>query len=459
MGGVVLEQDGQLTDAGRAEGSPLDRLNRDTTSTTKDLWSVERTEGNVDLAIDHRMFSEAGRQEIAADWEAAREGVQTLGSNVAELSADALSVLKEVLGIDGELTPEQAEALSARFVFDAQRGQFVLPFSEQEEQVLNSLQTIEQQIKELDNDLYASVDWAQVRKIAFEHCPAFHTCQSGPHYAVNLVISQLADPNLNEYANITYLRDQAYHLRRTLETDGAIIAQAGNVAFGGSAVVGTSRGISDALNSNIGSSRNLGRESGQWSGSGSATDDVAPHVDDIVGNTSRVNSPATSATPSNTQLSAGNSPEGSAANINTHSNAPDLPVGGSNIRQVDVGDANDPTRFSHPPYDPTRPINDFSANGTTIYVRVFTDGVTRPNGSWMMRPEDIQGLTPRQIQDKFDLPYAPTHIVDVTPPAHTTIRTGTVNSANFGGSGGGAQFELIDHIPNDAFTNIRALSE
>ena len=94
-----------------------------------------------------------------------------------------------------------------------------------------------------------------------------------------------------------------------------------------------------------------------------------------------------------------------------------------------------------------------------FYVKIFTEGTTRPNRSWMMRPEDIQWLTPRQIQDKFDLPYTPTHIVDVIPPANTTIRTGTVNSGNFGGFGGATQFELIDHIPNDAFTNIRALSD
>ena len=64
VGGVQMEKDGELTDAGKADDSPLTALNRDTTNTTKDLWSVERQEGNVDLAIDHRLLSEEGRKEI-----------------------------------------------------------------------------------------------------------------------------------------------------------------------------------------------------------------------------------------------------------------------------------------------------------------------------------------------------------------------------------------------------------
>ncbi len=74
-----------------------------------------------------------------------------------------------------------------------------------------------------------------------------------------------------------------------------------------------------------------------------------------------------------------------------------------------------------------------------------------------MRESDIQGLTPQQIQDKFDLPEIPSHIVDVTPPEGTRIRTGTVNSGNFGGDGGSTQFELLEEIDDDLFVNPRRL--
>ena len=132
-------------------------------------------------------------------------------------------------------------------------------------------------------------------------------------------------------------------------------------------------------------------------------------------------------------------------------------VGGTNIRAVDSSVANAGDRL--PPYNPNSPIRDFDADGTTTYVRVYTEGQTGQQGSWMMKPSDIGGLSPQQIQDRFDLPYTPTHVTDVTPPAGTPIRTGTVNEGNFGGNGGGTQFELIgdDYIPSGSFTNPRPL--
>ena len=44
-----------------------------------------------------------------------------------------------------------------------------------------------------------------------------------------------------------------------------------------------------------------------------------------------------------------------------------------------------------------------------------------------MNAEDIKGLTPKQIQDKFALPSTPKYVTDVTVPKGTTMRTGTVN--------------------------------
>jgi hypothetical protein len=139
-----------------------------------------------------------------------------------------------------------------------------------------------------------------------------------------------------------------------------------------------------------------------------------------------------------------------------YANAPNN-VGGVNVRPVNPSVANAGDRL--PPYNPNAPIRDFDADGTTNYVRVYTEGQTGQQGGWMMRTQDIDGLTPQQIQDRFDLPFAPTHVTDVRPPAGTPIRTGIVNEGNFGGNGGGTQFELIgdDYIPSGAFTNPRPL--
>lgn len=56
--------------------------------------------------------------------------------------------------------------------------------------------------------------------------------------------------------------------------------------------------------------------------------------------------------------------------------------------------------------------------------------------------EDIKGLTPSQIQNKFSLPSTPKFVVDVELEAGTRIRTGTANSL-FGFDGGGQQFDLF----------------
>ncbi|WP_020210961.1 hemagglutinin repeat-containing protein [Gilvimarinus chinensis] len=82
VGGVALEENGELTEAGAAEGSVLAGLNRDTANTTKELWSIDRQEGNVDLQVDHRFFSEEGRGQIQGDLESFGENIQIISQNV-----------------------------------------------------------------------------------------------------------------------------------------------------------------------------------------------------------------------------------------------------------------------------------------------------------------------------------------------------------------------------------------
>lgn len=67
----------------------------------------------------------------------------------------------------------------------------------------------------------------------------------------------------------------------------------------------------------------------------------------------------------------------------------------------------------------------------------------------------IAKLFEQQIADKFALPEVPTGVTSVTPPAGTRIRTGEVNS-NFGGAGGGTQFQLLDRV-NEGWADITPL--
>ena len=89
------------------------------------------------------------------------------------------------------------------------------------------------------------------------------------------------------------------------------------------------------------------------------------------------------------------------------------------------------------------------------FVRVFTFGKTEPAGRWMMKADDIKGLTPKQIQQKYALPNLPTHISDVNIPKGTGIRSGKVG-ANYGSNGGNTQYELLERL-EDAFSNTRSI--
>ena len=81
---------------------------------------------------------------------------------------------------------------------------------------------------------------------------------------------------------------------------------------------------------------------------------------------------------------------------------------------------------------------------------------SKMHGGWIMRPEDIEGLTPLQIQEKFALPSTPKYICDVELEAGTHLRVGEVNPLEGWGSGGGTQYDLIGQRVGN-FTNERPL--
>lgn len=77
-------------------------------------------------------------------------------------------------------------------------------------------------------------------------------------------------------------------------------------------------------------------------------------------------------------------------------------------------------------------------------------------GGWIMRAEDIEGLTPLQIQEKFALPNTPKYVCDVELEAGTHLRVGEANPLEGWGAGGGTQYDLMgQRIGN--FTNERVL--
>lgn len=94
-----------------------------------------------------------------------------------------------------------------------------------------------------------------------------------------------------------------------------------------------------------------------------------------------------------------------------------------------------------PPWASGTNVTETTVFQSAKYVRVYAEGQTKPVGSWVMEASEIQGLTPAQIQQKFALPFTPTHIVSENLPAGTTIRIGMAGQNNFG-SGGGMQVNI-----------------
>ena len=79
-----------------------------------------------------------------------------------------------------------------------------------------------------------------------------------------------------------------------------------------------------------------------------------------------------------------------------------------------------------PPYKPGTSVTEIQLTENATYVRVYDKVNSRMQGGWVMKAEDIVGLTPQEIQNKFALPNTPKYICDVNLEAVTRLRTGEV---------------------------------
>ena len=112
-----------------------------------------------------------------------------------------------------------------------------------------------------------------------------------------------------------------------------------------------------------------------------------------------------------------------------------------------------------PPYKPGTSVTEIQLTENATYVRVYDKINSRMQGGWVMKAEDIAGLTPQEIQNKFALPNTPKYRCDVNLEAGTRLRTGEVNPL-FGFEGGGQQYDLIINGKNvGTFTNERIIGQ
>ncbi len=131
----------------------------------------------------------------------------------------------------------------------------------------------------------------------------------------------------------------------------------------------------------------------------------------------------------------------------------------TNLQRVSAADANAPfvAKGWGAPYANTVQARTFTTGTDMQFVRVH--GAGNQQGAFVVRAEEIAGMTPAQIQQHLALPRVPTHISDVYVPATTRMQMGRVGAQpGFGvPNPGGIQYQLLDTIPGSSFQNMRPL--
>lgn len=93
----------------------------------------------------------------------------------------------------------------------------------------------------------------------------------------------------------------------------------------------------------------------------------------------------------------------------------------------------------------------------TKFVRVHNDDSSFAKGAWLMAYDDIVGLTPEQIKDKFALPAMPKYVVEVEVPAGAQFYTGLCNPLEGWGNGGGTQYFLVGGERPKVYGNMKPI--
>lgn len=108
-------------------------------------------------------------------------------------------------------------------------------------------------------------------------------------------------------------------------------------------------------------------------------------------------------------------------------------------------------QYTYPPYKYNTKVFEFNVTEETTFVRVFKEGSTSGvRGQWMMRANDIKGLAPEQIKDKFSLMHVPDRIAEVKIYTNNNIRGGIAREIEeYNTTGGGIQFDLMGNVLND----------
>jgi hypothetical protein len=112
--------------------------------------------------------------------------------------------------------------------------------------------------------------------------------------------------------------------------------------------------------------------------------------------------------------------------------------------------------YKDAPYKPGTRVFEAIVKEETTLIRVYGKASGK-GGQFLTLESEIKGLMPKEIQERFALPYEPELKSKLVLKPGERIRFGVVNE-NYGQKGGGLQFDLMDvEIGIDRFVEIGEL--
>lgn len=131
-----------------------------------------------------------------------------------------------------------------------------------------------------------------------------------------------------------------------------------------------------------------------------------------------------------------------------------------NLRRIPLAEANSGHSYPNPsgygpPYRAGADPRQFTTAAPVEFVRVH--GPFNQEGEWVVRAEEIAGMSAKQIREHLALKHAPTHISKVVVPAGKEMRFGyAAAQPEFAVSGGGVQYQILDRS-GVLYSNMRPI--
>ena len=110
----------------------------------------------------------------------------------------------------------------------------------------------------------------------------------------------------------------------------------------------------------------------------------------------------------------------------------------------------------HPPYTPGTKVDEIELSSKGKFVRVYDGEKSHMAGQWLMREEDVKGLSAQEIKDKYALENLPKYMCDAEVDEGTHLRMGEANAIEGWGKGKGLQFDLMGNRAK--FSNERLIN-